>query len=77
MSYIPVAGADLGGGCRGCARGGGGGGGGGAGVGHAPPPPPPPWDDLRVSNTTGILQNRVQTKTFLELILPKFKWSAN
>ena len=41
------------------------------------PPPPLPWDDLRVSNTTGILQNRVQTKTFLELILPKFKWSAN
>ena len=31
-------GADLGGGCRGCA------------------PPPPPWDDLRFSNTTGILQ---------------------
>ena len=33
-----TAGADLGGGCRGCA------------------PPPPPWDDLRFSNTTGILQ---------------------
>ena len=32
---IYVAGADLGGGCRGCA--------------------PPPWDDLRFSNTTGIL----------------------
>ena len=30
--------------------------------GHPPPPPPPPpalpsWDDLRLSNTTGILQN--------------------
>ena len=31
------AGADLGGGCRGCA---------------------PPWDDLRFSNTTGILQEK-------------------
>ena len=34
------AGADLGGGCRGC----------------APPPLPAPLDDLRFSNTTGILQ---------------------
>ena len=33
-------GADLGGGCRGCA------------------PPPPSWDDLRFSNTTGILQKK-------------------
>ena len=33
------SGADLGGGCRGCA-------------------PPPPWDDLRFSNTTGILQKK-------------------
>ena len=32
-------GADLGGGCRGCA-------------------PPPPGDDLRFSNTTGILQKK-------------------
>ena len=34
-------GADLGGGCRGCAF-----------------PPPLPWDDLRFSNTTGILQKK-------------------
>ena len=34
-----VAGADLGGGCRGCA-------------------PPPPRDDLRFSNTTGILPKK-------------------
>ena len=34
-----VAGADLGGGCRGCA-------------------PPTPWDDLRFSNTTGILPKK-------------------
>ena len=34
-----VTGADLGGGCRGCA-------------------PPPPRDDLRFSNTTGILQKK-------------------
>ena len=34
------AGADLGGGCRGCA------------------PLPPPRDDLRFSNTTGILQKK-------------------
>ena len=39
-----VAGADLGGGCRGCAP--------------PPPPPPPPGDDLRFSNTTGILQKK-------------------
>ena len=25
--------------------------------GHPPPPPLPSWDDLRLSNTTGILQN--------------------
>ena len=37
--YTP--GADLGGGCRGCA-------------------PPPPRDDLRFSNTTGILQKKKQ-----------------
>ena len=36
----PVSGADLGGGCRGCA------------------PPPSPWDDLRFSNTTGILPKK-------------------
>ena len=36
-----ASGADLGGGCRGCA-GGGGGGGGGGGAGGATPPPPPP-----------------------------------
>ena len=35
------SGADLGGGCRGCAN-----------------PPPPPRDDLRFSNTTGILQKK-------------------
>ena len=35
-----VSGADLGGGCRGCA-------------------PPPPRDDLRFSNTTGILQKQL------------------
>ena len=35
------SGADLGGGCRGCA-----------------PPPPHPRDDLRFSNTTGILQQK-------------------
>ena len=34
------AGADLGGGWKGCA------------------PPPPPWDDLRFTNTTGILQKK-------------------
>ena len=34
-------GADLGGGCRGCA------------------PPPPPRDDLRFSNSTGILQKKL------------------
>ena len=44
-----VSGADLGGGYRGCARGGGRG---------APPPPPPLRDDLRFSNTTGILQKK-------------------
>ena len=33
-------GADLGGGCRGCA------------------PPPPPLDDMRFSNTTGILPTK-------------------
>ena len=37
MANMVNAGADLGGGCRGCA-------------------PPPPRDDLRFSNTTGILQ---------------------
>ena len=36
----PIPGADLGGGCRGCA------------------PPPSPWDDLRFSNTTGILPKK-------------------
>ena len=41
------AGADLGGGCRGCT-------------------PPPPWDDLRFSNTTGILQKK-QTMWFIGL----------
>ena len=35
-----TSGADLGGGCRGCA-------------------PPLPWDDLRFSNTTGILQKTI------------------
>ena len=35
------AGADLGGGCRGCT-----------------PPSPPPRDDLRFSNTTGILPKK-------------------
>ena len=38
---ISLAGADLGGGCMGCA------------------PPPPPRDDLRFSNTTGILQKKM------------------
>ena len=51
-----LAGADLGGGCRGCAPppppGGVVGGGGGGG------PPPPPRDDLRFSYTTGILQKK-------------------
>ena len=37
---MTVPGADLGGGCRGCA------------------PPPHPRDDLRFSNTTGILQTK-------------------
>ena len=37
--YLCNSGADLGGGCRGCA-------------------PPLPWDDLRFSNTTGILQKK-------------------
>ena len=37
---MTVPGADLGGGCRGCA------------------PPPNPRDDLRFSNTTGILQTK-------------------
>ena len=36
---LKYTGADLGGGCRGCA-------------------PPPPRDDLRFSNTTGILQKK-------------------
>ena len=40
------AGADLGGGCWGCA-------------------PPRPWDDLRFSNTTGILQKKKKTKGFI------------
>ena len=39
LSQAFVTGADLGGGCRGCA-------------------PPPPRDDLRFSNTTGILQKK-------------------
>ena len=39
----PFAGADLGE---------------GAGPGCAPPSPPPPRDDLRLSNTTGILQKK-------------------
>ena len=40
-------GADLGGGCRGCA------------------PPPPARDDLRFSNTTGILQKEKKTMWFI------------
>ena len=40
FSLSQVLGADLGGRCRGC----------------EPPPPSPSWDDLRLSNTTGILQ---------------------
>ena len=36
---VPIPGADLGGGCRGCA-------------------PAPPRDDLRFSNTAGILQKK-------------------
>ena len=40
------SGADLGGGCRGCA-------------------PPPPRDDLRFSNTTGILQKKRKTMWFI------------
>ena len=39
---VAETGADLRGGCRGCAH----------------PPPPPPPDDLRFSNTTGILQKK-------------------
>ena len=43
MSKTIRPGADLVGVCRGA---------------HRPPPPPfPSWDDLRLSNTTGILQN--------------------
>ena len=34
--------------------------GGGGGVGGGRPPPPPPRDDLRFSNTTGILQKKKQ-----------------
>ena len=41
------AGADLGGGCRGCAP---------------PPPPPPPRDYLPFSNKTGILQKKKKKK---------------
>ena len=40
LSAFHDTGADLGGGCRGCA-------------------PPPPRDDLRFSNTTGILQKKL------------------
>ena len=54
-----IPGADLGGGCRGCGPGGGGGGVRGGGGGGPPPPPPPPRDDLRFSNTTGILQKKL------------------
>ena len=43
--YDQLPGADLGGGCRGCA------------------PPPHPRDDLRFSNTTGILQKKKTTTT--------------
>ena len=35
------------------------GGGGGRGGPPPPPPPPPHWDDLRFSNTTGILQKKL------------------
>ena len=42
MSKTIRPGADLVGVCRGA---------------HRPPPPLPSWDDLRLSNTTGILQN--------------------
>ena len=42
ISKVESPGADLGGGCRGC----------------APPPPPLPWDDLRFSDITGILQKK-------------------
>ena len=41
---VPGAGADLGGGCRGCT-------------------PPPPRDDLRFSNTTGIIGVEVEQET--------------
>ena len=34
-------------------------GGWGGGGGGGPPPPPPPRDDLRFSNTTGILQKKL------------------
>ena len=43
LLIIIIAGADLGGGCRGCA-------------------PPTPRDDLRISNTTGILQKKRKKK---------------
>ena len=44
--FMQEAGADLGGGCRGCA-------------------PPSPWDDLRSSNTTGILPKKKKTLWFI------------
>ena len=44
---MEITGADLDGGCRGC-----------GGGGRGPPPPPPPGDDLRFSNTTGILPKK-------------------
>ena len=58
--YSVDTGADVGGGCRGCApppppRGGVL----GLGPGVGPPPPPPPRGDLRLSNNTGILQKNL------------------
>ena len=41
------------------------GGGGGGGGGGGPPPPPPPRDDLRFSNTTGILLLQKKTMWFI------------
>ena len=55
-----AAGADLGGGYRGCAAGGGGGGGGGA-----PPPPPPPPPEMTCGFLIQLVFRKKKTMRFI------------
>ena len=52
------SGADLGGGCRGC----------------APRSPPSPRDDLRFSNTTGILPKKKKVEKETSALPPEKSW---